>query len=236
MCSIGLRKWRDAREFFDFQQSRVTRIKLFEGFAETSSETKWWSLKPSNCTLPDADFFFMENEMKKTISKAILSLASVALLSSSAYAATDGTVGTTSTGTALIQVVIPKLIRARSFADFTTASYPGTGDINQNDDLNVSKNYTGTYKVKATASGGAFTLTDGSQTIAYAPYFNDQTGVTGRVAMTYNTDVTGQTGSATTLGASTLNANLSVEILEADLQAVNAGTYSSTISLVFAPE
>lgn len=175
----------------------------------------------------------MKNKGLKVLGLACVS----ALLSTSmAFAATDGTVGATSTGTSVISVTIPKLIRARSFSDFTTASYSGTGDINQNDDLNISKNYTGTYKVKATATGGAFALDSGSQTIAYVPYFNDATGVTGRVALTYNTDLTGQTGSATTLGAATLNANLSIEVLEANLQAVDAGTYTNTISLLFTPE
>src|SRR5215471_8322431 len=89
---------------------------------------------------------------------------SILLAAGTAFAASDGTVGANSTGTSDISVTIPKLIRARSFSDYTTASYAGTGDINQNDDLNISANYSGTYKVKATSSTGSFVISDGSQT------------------------------------------------------------------------
>jgi hypothetical protein len=170
--------------------------------------------------------------------KLLLSLGLIAVLATDVLAATDGTVGATSTGTSTISVTIPKLIRIRSMADFTTASYSGTGDIDQNDDVNVSSNYTGTYQVTGTGSGAAnaFTITDGSQTIAYSPYFNDATGTSGRALLSTGVALTSQSGAATTLGGSTLNANVSLNMTEANIQAVNAGTYTGVLTLVFAPE
>ena len=170
----------------------------------------------------------------------ILGVLALCLLPANAMAASDGTIGTTSTGTAVISVTIPKLIRARSFSDFNmSASYPGTGDLNANDDLNISTNYaTAGYRLTGTGTGAssAFTVTDGTQTIAYNAYFNDVSGTTGRVALATGTPLTAQTGAATTLASATLNANLSIEMLQANLQAVNAGAYTGTITLVFTPE
>lgn len=170
--------------------------------------------------------------------KLLLSLGLVALLATDAVAATDGTVGATSTGTSTISVTIPKLIRIRSMSDFTTGSYSGTGDIDQDDDVNVSVNYTGTYQVTGTGSGAAsaFTITDGSSTIAYTPYFNDATGTSGRAALTTTVALTTQSGAVKPLGSSTLNGNVSINKTEANIQAVDAGTYTGVLTLVFAPE
>ena len=162
-------------------------------------------------------------------------------MQSSVFAASDGSVGTTSTGTTVISATIPKLIRARSFADFNLGSYSGTGDVNANDDLNISTNYgtsARTYTVRATGSGAAsaFTITDGTQTIAYNVYYNDATGTGGRVAMTTNVNLTAQTNASKPLSDTTLNANLSIEILQANLQAVDAAAFTGTITLLFTPE
>ena len=172
--------------------------------------------------------------MKRALGFGLALLA----LSSQAFAATDGSVGATSTGTSTITVTIPKLIRVRSMADYAFGTYTGAGDIQSNDDLNISVNYaTAGYKVKGTGNGtsSAFTVTDGTQTIAYHAYFNDQTGVSGEIELTTNTDLTGQSGAATTISSTTTNANLHIKFLEADLQAVNAATYTGVITLLFTP-
>lgn len=170
--------------------------------------------------------------------QAAICIGALVISSATANAATDGAIGGNSTGTTDVSITVPKLIRARSFADYTTGTYPGAGDINQNDDLNISKNYTGTYRVTPSGSGagGAFTITNGAQTIAYSAFYNDTTGITGRVALTNGVALTAQANSTTTLATTTLNANLSISILAANLLAASAGTYTGTISLVFAPE
>lgn len=172
----------------------------------------------------------------------ILKFAAAALLTvasaSTAMAASDGNPGTTSTGTSVISVTLPQLIRIRQVSDHAFGSYAGTGDLNSNDTLNISMNYaSGGYSVTGTGSGAAsaFTITNGSQTIAYNVYFNDVTGNTGEAPLVSGTPLGSQTGGAVTLGATTLNANVHVEILEANLQNVNAGSYSGTLTLVVAP-
>ncbi len=162
-------------------------------------------------------------------------------LANNATAASDGAIGTTSTGTSVITVTIPKLIRARSFADFAFGSYTGVGDLNMNDDLNISTNYgtaARTYRVTATGSGtaSAFTITDGVSVLAYNPYYNDATGIAGRVALVTTVPLTAQAGAAKPLATATANANLSIEILAANLQTVDAGVFSGTLTMVFTPE
>ena len=157
------------------------------------------------------------------------------------FAATDGTLGTTSTGTSVITVTIPELILITGLADISFGTYGGTGDLNGNDDICIYTNKAaGTYGVTATGDGAAsaFTITDGSNTIAYNVYFNDVSGTTGETQLITNTANTSQTGANTSSqncggGA---NANFHVEMLEANLQAAPAGAYSGTLTLVVAPQ
>ena len=176
--------------------------------------------------------------MRKNILKAGTLFLAV-LIASDVFAATDGTVGATSTGTATISVTLPKLVRVRGLRDFAFGSYTGTGDLTDNENINVSSNYTaGTYRVRARGSGAAFafTLTDGTSLIPYTVAYNDATGTSGEVALTADTNLTTQGGIVKPLSTTTDNANYHVNILEANLQAVDAGSYSGTLSLIITPE
>ncbi len=157
------------------------------------------------------------------------------------FAASDGVVGATSTGTASVLMTIPKMIRARSFANFPMGNYNGNGNLNRNDNLRISTNYgtaTRTYRVTASGSGtgSAFTITNGTTPLAYNAYFNDATGIVGRIALTATVPLTAQANASKPLSSNTNNANLSIEILQADLQSVDSGAYTGIITLVFAPE
>ena len=56
------------------------------------------------------------------------------------FAATDGTLGTTSTGTSDITVTIPELILISGMADITFGTYAGTGDLDVNEDICIYTN------------------------------------------------------------------------------------------------
>lgn len=153
----------------------------------------------------------------------------------------DDIVGITSMGSAAISLTIPKLIQARSFSDLPLGTYTGVGVLNGNDDINIAINYGTTsrkYRVTATGSGvgGAFTVTEGRDTIAYSAYYNDEIGTSGRLAMSSGNTLTAQSGAVRPLSRSTLNANLSINTIEANVQAAKLGFYSGTITLVLAPE
>lgn len=157
-----------------------------------------------------------------------------------AYAASDGTLGATSTGTSLISVTVPNLIKVTGFADLALGAWSGSGAMDGNDNICVYTNKaSGTYRVTATGSGAsnAFTITDGSNLIAYTAAFNDVSGTSGEQPLTSGTALTGQTGANTasqTCGGSN-NSNFHVTIAEAALLAAPAGAYSGTLTILVEP-
>ena len=168
----------------------------------------------------------------------LLAASLMLTMSATTFAASDGTVGATSTGTAVISVELPKLILATGFADLDFGTYAGTGALADDEDIRVSMNFaTPTYSVIATADTGSFNLNaGGADNIPFTLSYNDQTGTAGRVAMTYNTLLTAQGGGHDALATATDNANYSVDIAQAALQAVDAGAYTATVTFVFTPE
>ena len=172
-------------------------------------------------------------------SKIVIGLA-LLFLPATAMAASDGTLGATSTGTADISVTIPPLIQISNMADIAFGSYSGTGDLNGNQDVCIYTNLAaGTYVVTATGSGAAnaFTVTDGSNTIAYNVYFNDTTGTTGEVQLSTGSQSAQQSGantSSATCGGGDA-ANYHIEMLETNLQTAPAASYTGTLTLVVEP-
>jgi len=157
-----------------------------------------------------------------------------------AYGASDGSLGATSTGTSVISVTVPNLIKISGMADIAFGTYSGTGDLNGNEDVCVYTNKaSGTYRVtgSGTGGGGAFTLQSGGNNLAYNVYFNDVAGTTGEAALTAGSALNSQSGASTssqTCGGSN-NANFHVEILSTNLLAVPSGAYSGTLTLVVEP-
>ncbi len=158
----------------------------------------------------------------------------------SSFAATDGSLGLTSTGTADLEVEIDELMLISGMADLNFGTWTGSGDLNQNENICVYTNQaSGNYTVTATGdgAGSAFTLTDGSNTLPYNVYFNDVSGMAGEVALTATTANTAQGGAHTTsqtCGGGN-NANYHVEIEDTALAAVPSGTYSGTLTIVVEP-
>lgn len=154
--------------------------------------------------------------------------------------AVDGSTGLTSTGSSNISVMIGKLIVARNFSDFAFGSYSfGSGDLNGNDDINIASTFTSiTYQVvlNGSGAGGAFTISNGTSTLPFLAYYNDATGTAGRVSATNGVPITGQLGAVDPIEDLTLNANVSVQILQTDLDSADYGAYSGSLSLIFQPE
>ena len=156
-----------------------------------------------------------------------------------ANAATDGTVGATSTGTVVITAIVPNLVRITSLTDLNLGTWDGTNPMSGNDDACVWTT-TGGYNITATGSGAAnaFTLASGANTLAYTVEWDDAAGQTNGTALTSGTALTGQTSTATatTCAVSGLNTSVIVKIATAALGTAPAGTYTGTLTLVVAPE
>ena len=176
--------------------------------------------------------------------KLIKKLAAVAvaltITAAPAVAATDGLLGSTSTGSLDITVNIGDLVRITNFQDIAFGTYSGSGDLNADDDLCVYRNNTASanYTITATATEGSFQVESGANNIDYDVFFNDVTGTTGEIALAYNTVSVAQSGANTaseTCATGGLTSNVHVRMVEADLQAAAPGAYSGTLILTAAP-
>lgn len=164
----------------------------------------------------------------------VLALAAVlASASATSFAATQGTVGATSQGTALVQVIVPALIRITDLADIDLGTYNGDGiDRTGTSPACVRRNSPGNYGIVATSNNGSFAL-DGPATVGTVAY----TVSWGGSALTYNTSLGAQVADSGTLGACTpVAGKLSVTVAGAALDAAEPDTYQDTLILTVTPE
>lgn len=182
----------------------------------------------------------MKNFLKTT------ALVTSMLATGGVIAATQGTVGATSTGTLNISVDVENLVRISGLSDILlTFDITGTGDIVGSSTACVYRNGGGTYSVNATGSGAgdAFTIQNAAPVptpIAYTVAWDDAVTGTAAVGVTSGTALTGQTGANTvsddcsTGGGA--NAFVEVTVPRASLVAAPAGTYNGILTLEVAPE
>jgi hypothetical protein len=174
---------------------------------------------------------------------ALLLLITVVLGAGSLMAATDGTLGTTSTGTSVVTLTIPQFYRISGVADLSLGSYSGTGTMTGNDDLCVYSNGVTTYKIRmtddTTMTSNTFSIENAAHTkeIPMAVRWNSTTGTGGNSAVTYNTQLSGTGANTTSSDCSSggNTANIQVSFAQADLQAASAAAYSATLTLIVEP-
>ena len=178
--------------------------------------------------------------MKKLLIASAIAASSV--MSVTAFAATQGTVGGTSTGDLEITVNIDDAVRISSLNDLT-ATFDGTNNVVLSDTACIYRNGTGLYEITATGDGGSgtdFSITDGSSTpIAYTVNWNDEAVAGLGVPVTSGVAVTGQTGaddSSPTCGTTGLNSAVEVTVLAADLLTAPSSTLAGTLFINVAPE
>lgn len=174
-----------------------------------------------------------------------LGLASAALaIGAPAGAATQGTLGATSTGSITITATVPNRAQITGLTDITFSSVdPSSAATSTQSDCVWSNTATKGYSIKATGSGtsGAFTLASGALTpVPYSVQWAASSGQSSGTAMTAGTALTGQTTTATTPTCSsspTTTSSLIVTIAATDLQSMAAATsYSGTLTLLVTPQ
>ncbi len=170
------------------------------------------------------------------------------LAASSAHAATQGTLGTTSTGTANISVTKTVQAQITDLSDMTLASWSiGQGAIQLYSNACIYSS-TGNYKVTATGSGtsSAFTIASGSNSIPYSVAWN--AGGAGSLASTGTSLTTNvqsasfsnaTTTSATCNGGGSANdtARVIVNIASSDITAAASSStpYTGTLTMLITP-
>lgn len=165
------------------------------------------------------------------------------LLQGSALAATQGSLGATSTGSISIGVSVPSLVQISGLTDVSFANQDPT--VPAADAQNVcvwSNGSTKGYNVTATGSGtgSAFTLANGALTVPYSVEWSGTAGQSSGTALTSGSALRGLTSTATDATCASGpsdTASLIVKIATPDLQSMQASTnYTGTLTLVVAPE
>lgn len=173
-----------------------------------------------------------------------LALAGIFLLiATGASAATDGSLGATSTGTVKVTASVPNRVELSGLTDVAfTNQDPASAASNAQNVCVWSNTSTGGYHVTATGSGtgSAFTLANGALTVPYSVQWAGSTGQTSGSPLTSGTALTGLTSTAvnpTCSAGPATTASLIVNIAATDLQTMKASTtYTGTLTLVVAPE
>jgi alanine-alpha-ketoisovalerate/valine-pyruvate aminotransferase len=165
----------------------------------------------------------------------IAMIASLTAMTGTVMAATDGTIGATSTGTSIINIGKGNAVQITDVDDIdlgTTGNLAATAT--QSDSVCVFSS-TGGYNITLTSSNGSFILNDANTTTDIA-YSIDWTAG-GTTTAVYNTAITGLVGDSTSVDCgATTNATFAVSVTAANFNAADPGSYTDTLTLLVQPE
>jgi len=162
-----------------------------------------------------------------------------ALISTVAFAASDGTAGATSTGTSDVSLTINDRVQITSVADIALGAYGGSGAMTGQSNYCVFRNGGDNYKLNLTADTGAFQVDSVAtgDSVAFTVRVDDDADASDGEALTYGVD-----SAVALVGAPTLNcgggdnASMYVSFAEAALLAVSsANDYTATVTLLVSP-
>ncbi|MEQ8690877.1 MAG: hypothetical protein RIC89_08580 [Pseudomonadales bacterium] len=176
--------------------------------------------------------------MKTTIAKALKQIAiggTLAAVASTGFAATQGSLGFTSTGDLDIDLTVSDEVRINNLADITLGPFTGA-DVSGSSPACVYRNGGPDYQVTATGDGAlnAFTLSNGTDTVPYSVTFTDTvdavTLASGTAAVR-----TGAEGDPLLNCSGGDNASIGVSVTAADASGLPQDTYIGTLTLMVAP-
>lgn len=160
-----------------------------------------------------------------------------------AFAATDGTLGATSTGRANMTITINRELRISNLNDINLGTFdPANSPLFGTDTLCIYDNGLAGYQVTLSSTNGAgvFQMQNGTDFVTYSVEYDDSGVGANYVAVAEGGTLTGRTGATTvndtciTNGAD--NATVRVRVVTSDLaNADTNGTYTDTLNLVVAP-
>jgi hypothetical protein len=162
----------------------------------------------------------------------IAMIASLAAMTGSAMAATQGTIGVESSGTSDITLAKGNAVQITDVGDIT---FPDTGNITatatQSDNVCVFSS-TGGYSITLSGTGESFVLTSttATSTIPYSVTWDGVAAISG-------TPSENHTGNSTSINCnSTTNAQFSVSVTVNDFNGAEPGSYTDTLTLLVRPE
>src|SRR5579884_2119537 len=122
------------------------------------------------------------------------------LVTTAAQAATQGSLGATSTGSVSIGASVPNRVQLSGLVDVSFANQdPATPALSAQNVCVWSNTSTKGYNVTATGSGtaNAFTLSSGALTVPYSVQWSQSSGQTSGTALATGTALTGLKSTAT---------------------------------------
>jgi len=159
-----------------------------------------------------------------------------------ALGATQGTVGSTSTGSVSISATVPGRVQISGLTDVAFGTVDPTVAAANAENVCVWSNTSCRgYTVTASGSGAssAFTLTDGTNTLPYSVEWAGSSGQASGTALVSGSALGSLTSAATNPTCSagpTASASMIVKMTAANLQAAVASSYTGTLTLVVAPQ
>ena len=182
--------------------------------------------------------------MKYALHLRLSALCVAGLLTSGvSQAATQGSLGATSSGSVSIGASVPNRVQISGLTDVSfTNQDPASAAASAQNVCVWSNTSTKGYNVTASGSGtaSAFTLANGALTVPYSVEWAQTSGQSTGTALATGTALTGLKSTATNAlcasGPST-SASLIVRMSAASLQTMQAATsYTGTLTLLVAPE
>jgi len=167
------------------------------------------------------------------------------LLPSYVFGATQGALGTTSSGTVNVSITIPALVQISGLSDITlgsASSFPAIGSTTACVYSNVASPL-GSYFVTVTssnASGGNFRVKDsGTDFIVYSAFWSNTITVNQTPPSlgsgTKTAQQTGGSATSVTCSPAGANANFSVSFNSTQVEGAPAAAYSDTVTILISP-
>jgi hypothetical protein len=160
-----------------------------------------------------------------------------------AIAATQGSLGATSSGSVSISASVPNRARLTGLTDVAFTSVdPATAASDAQDVCVWSNTATKAYTITASGSGtgSAFTLANGALTVPYSVQWNASSGQTTGTALTAGTASASLVSAATSQNCASgvaSSASLVVGIAATDLQTMEGTvSYAGTLTLLVTPQ
>jgi len=181
--------------------------------------------------------------MKKLICAGTI-IAAQLVFANNAFAATQGSLGATSTGTVSISASVPGQVRISGLNDVSFANQNPASDASSAQNICVYSNTSGAqYTVTASGSGGVsgndFELANGGLSVPYSVEWSSSSGQTTGTALTSTVASAAFASTATQqicASGPSSSASLIVKISSGDLSTMQAATtYSGTLTLLVSP-
>ena len=175
-----------------------------------------------------------------TLNNIVTSVAFAAtLFAGSAMAATDGSLGTDSTGTSKITMSISDRVQISGVSDIALGAWSGSGNLSGYTNFCVYRSGGDNYQLTATTDNGAFAVTSATtgDTVPFSAKVDDSLDASAGQPLSYNTATAwALVGSSSLTCGGTDNAQLLVTFAQSDLQqASSANDYQATVTIYVQP-